>query len=143
MKGPFGYCIHGFHEAIQLNSDDASSLNRIVGEVLYVNNVKTSEVDELKCAMDRFFSIEGLGIQCFPQCGGCKCGKCAIGSSNYAIQDEKELKMIEDGLVCDEKSCAWTVTYPVKKDYGNLPNNLPSAIQRLKHLEKRLLSMGN
>ena len=96
-----------------------------------VNNVKMSEVDELKCAMDRFFSIEGLGIQCLPQCGGCKCGKCAIGSSNYTIQEEKELKMIEDGLISDEKSCAWTVTYPVKKDYGNLPNNLPSAIQRL------------
>ena len=61
--------------------------------------------------MDHFFSIENLGVQCFPQCGSCKCVKCSLGRRNFTIQEE--LRMIEDGFVYDEKANEWVATFPV------------------------------
>jgi hypothetical protein len=39
-----------------------------------------------------------MGVECSPKCGSCKCRRCAIGGKDYTIQEEKELKLIEEGL---------------------------------------------
>ena len=66
--------------------------------------------------IEDFYNIENLGINCTPRCGGCKCGKCALGSNNYTLKEERELKLIEKGLQYDEQDSCWIAEYPWIKD---------------------------
>ena len=88
--------------------------------------------------IEDFYNIENLGINCTPRCGGCKCGKCAPGSNNYTLKEERELKLIEKGLQYDEQDSCWIAEYPWIKDPYLLPNNKRAAFGRLLSTERRL-----
>ena len=38
----------------------------------------------------QFFQEENIGVNCNPQCGNCRCGKCALGAKQMTLKDEKE-----------------------------------------------------
>ena len=88
--------------------------------------------------ISEFLTMEELGIQCQPQCGGCKCGKCHLGGKNMTIREEKELELIEKNLSYDHENKQWQASYPWIQDPNHLPNNKIAAMGSLKSLEKRL-----
>ena len=55
-----------------------------------------------------FFTVEYLGTDCNPRCGGCRCGKYAVGNGNYTIKEDRELVHIEEGLLYDANKKAWS-----------------------------------
>ena len=88
--------------------------------------------------VEDFYNIENLGIQFLPKCGGCKCGKCAPGSTNCTLKGEKELELIEQNLEFDAKTQSWITEYPWVKDPNKLPDNRKAAYRMLISTEKRL-----
>ncbi|XP_068214422.1 uncharacterized protein [Palaemon carinicauda] len=91
--------------------------------------------------VENYFLDESLGTECIPKCGGCKCGECSV-KGNLTIREERELKLIEDGLTYDEENMCWISKYPWISDPSKLPNNFPMAYARLKATEKRLKRLG-
>ena len=88
--------------------------------------------------MEDFYNIENLGIECSPRCGGCKCGKCSLGSKNYTIKEEKELALIEKNLHYDQEAKRWIAEYPWIRDPKDLPDNKKAAFAKLISTERRL-----
>ena len=109
MKNRFGKCIGGTHPQIK----------------------ETNERHELN-------SVQVLGIECNPRCGGCKCGKCSLGSKNYTIKEEKELALIEKNLHYDQEAKRWIAEYPWIRDPKDLPDNKKAAFAKLISTERRL-----
>ena len=103
------------------------------------NHIIDNNLDKI---MQSFLDRESLGTQCNPKCGNCQCKKCPIGSNNYTIEEERELKMIEEGLEYNPSRKEWTAHYPWKKNRAILQNNFRAAYGRLKSTERRLLRAG-
>ena len=122
LENRFGRCLGGSHNSLM------DTGHKIVQHVS-INHLKGESIDD-------FFSTESLGIECTPKCGNCKCGKCPIGSKNYSIKDERELKLIEQGLRKGENR--WEASYPWIRSPNDLPNNKSAALSMLKSTEKRL-----
>ena len=116
VKNWFGICIAGSHPTLR------ESARKVV------QNVVVHHMDSV--SIRYFYDIEGLGVECSPKCGSCKCGRCARGGKDFTIQEERELKMIEDGL--RKKGDRWCASYPWIKNPNNLPDNYAAALGRLK-----------
>ena len=86
--------------------------------------------------IEDFFDTEGLGVECTPRCGSCRCGRCPIGGKNYTLKEERELKLIEDGL--EHREDYWVAKYPWIKDPKQLPDNRQAVLRKLRATEKRL-----
>ena len=84
-----------------------------------------------------FYNIEAMGVNCKPQCGSCRCGHYPIGGKDYSLKEERELKLIEDGL--EHMGDHWQAKYPWVRNPGELKDNYSFALSRLKSLEKSLL----
>ena len=125
LNNKFGRCIGG---SLQSVSDDI--------QVSQVSHACYS-VSPVSCAED-FYSIENLGVACTPKCGGCKCGKCSIGTKNCSLKEEREMKLIERNLNYDDQNRVWTAGYPWIKNPEELPDNKPVATKILESTEKRL-----
>ncbi|XP_043208348.1 uncharacterized protein LOC122373955 isoform X1 [Amphibalanus amphitrite] len=141
LKNQFGYCIRGC-----LTGEVASSRQvQIIrgSNICDVNNIYVEPLTSLKRKLDEYFTVENLGTCCTPRCGGCKCGKCATGTGCYSLQEERELRLIKDGLVYDHKRGKFTAHYPWIRDPNELPNNVTIAEARMRATERRLLKMGN
>ena len=54
------------------------------------------------------------------------------------LQEEREFKMIIDGLSYCPGEKRWTAKYPFIKDPNNLPNNRKTALSMLHATDKRL-----
>ena len=89
-------------------------------------------------AVDRFFEIESLGVNCTPRCGACSCGKCHPGGKSMSLKEENELKMIEEGIQFDSSKGRWCAGYPWIKEPSELKPNRKVAVAKLISLEKRL-----
>ena len=121
-RNRFGKCIAGSH--VLLKGENSDEIN-----VFLLNNKNT--------ILERFFSIEEMGVSCIPKCGCCKCGKCPVGGKDFTIKEERELKLIEEGLV--HRGNHWESTYPWCKDPNLLPNNRMIVFKMFQSTEKRLL----
>ncbi|MPC71077.1 hypothetical protein E2C01_065346 [Portunus trituberculatus] len=84
MKGQFGYCVRGCLGPLK------GGFNAVV------NHVHCTGVDEFIIktrsephkAMELFFKTEELGVDCSPQCGGCRCGKCSL-EGHLTLKDQR------------------------------------------------------
>ena len=123
MRNQFGACLGGFHP--NLIEEDVKVVKHA-----YIHFVKGVDVED-------FYDAEGLGIQCTPRCGSCRCGKCPIGAKNYTIHEERELQLIEDGLI--RHADYWEAKYPWIKEPSLIGNNYNVALSMLKSTERRLL----
>jgi len=124
LKNRFGRCIGGTHPQIK-ETNKRHKLNSM--QVLHSNS-----------SVEDFYNIENLGIECIPRCGGCKCGKCSLGSKNYTIKEEKELAIIEKNLHYDQEAKGWIAEYPCIRDPKDLPDNKKAAFAKLISTERRL-----
>ena len=123
MKNQFGTCLGGYHP--NLFEEDVKVIKHA-----YIHYARGIDIED-------FYDTEGLGIQCTPRCGSCRCGKCPVGAKNYTIQEERELQLIEDGLV--RHTGYWEAKYPWIKDPSLIGNNYHVALSMLKSTERRLL----
>lgn len=138
MKGQFGYCVRGSLGPLK------GGLNAVV------NHVRCTGVDDFIVktrsepikAMELFFKTEELGVDCSPQCGGCRCGKCSV-NGHLTLKEQREAKLIEEGLHYDANNERWVAEYPWIKDPNKLPNNYSVAYARLLSTERRLSRLGN
>ena len=85
-----------------------------------------------------FFNVESLGVHCTPRCGNCRCGNCPLGGKDYSLKEEREMKMIEDGLKFIPEEGCWEAQYPWTRNPNNLPDNRRAALATLKSTERRL-----
>ena len=76
----------------------------------------TSSMKEMrKCSvaeMVDFFKVESLATTIKPKCGSCRCGKCPVPGSRFSHREEAELKLVEEGLLCNETRSCWVTKYP-------------------------------
>ena len=93
----------------------------------------------MKANVEDFYNIENLGIECKPSCGGCKWGRCPIGSKEYSIKEERELELIDKNLEYDYQDGRWIAEYSWIKNPSALPDNRRVAVATLISTEKRLL----
>lgn len=79
MKNQFGYCIRGSCGFDRENK--LKGITVVVNHVSFYPSKENREITPL-CKLEKyfnyFFTINGLGIQCYPTCGGCACGKCSV-----------------------------------------------------------------
>ena len=71
-KNQFGQCIGGSRPALR------ETTTKLIQRVT-INHIKGINVDD-------FYNVESLGVQCNPQCGNCRCGKCPIGGKNSPLK---------------------------------------------------------
>lgn len=83
-----------------------------------------------------------MRVDCSPQCGGCRCGKCSL-NGNLTLKEHREAKLIEEGLHYDESNERWVAEYPWIRDPRELPNNYSVVFARLLSTEHRLSKLGN
>ena len=65
--------------------------------------------------------------------------KCAPGTSDHTLKEERELHLIEKGLEFNEQEKCWIAEYPWIRDPHDLPDNKRVAFGRLLSTERRLL----
>ena len=92
--------------------------------------------------VEDFYNID-LGIGCSPRCGGCKCGKCSLGTQNFTIKEEKELHLIQNKLEYNKEEKRWIAEYPWIRDPAELPDNKRAAMGMLVSIEKDWQKMKN
>ena len=61
LQNRFGYVIAGTHPSIK------ETTKVLVKHATVLHNVRN---------IDKFYTVESLGVTCQPRCGSCKCGKC-------------------------------------------------------------------
>ena len=125
LKNRFGSCLGGSHPKLS-----EKTRCKYPSQVLHVSAKEVTLRD--------FFEVEGMGIQCTPRCGSCRCGRCPVGGKDFTLKEERELKMIEDGLKFRAEEGHWEARYPWIKHPNSLPDNKPAALATLKSTEKRL-----
>ena len=124
LKNQFGRCIGGTHPQIK-EINERHKLNSV--QVLHTASPSVED----------FYNIENLGIKCTPRCGGCKCGRCHLGSKNSTIKEEKDLALIKKNLDYDKEAKRWIAEYHWIKDPYDLPDNRRIAFTKLISTEKK------
>ena len=86
-----------------------------------------------------FITTEGLGVDNPRRCPACtSCKECCFKATHLSWQENKELKIIEEGLELDTAAKKWICSYPYKIDPSVLTDNYNQACAVLSSLEKRL-----
>ena len=119
----FGYALAGSHALIKRYPQ---------------HKVQHAIVLHTVAELDSLYSIEGLGINCSPKCGSCKCGKCHLGGKNMTVIEEKEGRLIESKLTFQEDKARYLAPYPWIRNPDELPYNKNYAIAMLLSTEKKL-----
>ena len=123
MENRFGYLIAGTHPSV---NETAQKL------------VKHIKVLHIEAQVEQFHSVESLGVNCTPKCGGCRCGKCHTGGKDMTLLEEKEFDIIKKGLEFKNTTGRYEACYPWVVDPINLPRNRNFAYALLESTEKRI-----
>jgi len=123
LRNQFGRCVGGTHPVLKGNNEKS-----LIG-TMHAHHVKMAKIED-------FYNMDNHGIQCKPRCGGCKCGRCSLGSNTYTIKEERELALIEKNLSHDAKEKFWTAEYSWIRDPFDLPDNRRAAFGMLISTEK-------
>ena len=97
----------------------AKTMKTAVKEALFTSSSKSD-----KEILD-FFKEENFGAECKPRCGGCRCGRCATGSQQMSIKEEKDYEWFKSLMHLDEEGTAedpdpyWVTEFPWVKDSWN------------------------
>ena len=134
LENRFGLTIAGSHSIVKEFNQQG---------VNHVEVLRTTVALHCNAAIDRFYTIESLGVSCSPACGSCKCGTCQLGGKNMTIKEEKESKLIDSKLQYQEDKGKFIACYPWIKDPCDLPDSRNYAYAMLLATEKRLRKNGD
>lgn len=140
LENPFGFSIRGKHSKITTLGNRTNHVivrTHKVSSSINLNEIKVEHIDKLKSQLDKFFALEESGVQCDTRCIKCLCKGCPV-SDCVNIKEERELNLIEKGLVYDEEGKYWTASYPWIRNPRHLKNNVKVAVARLITTENRL-----
>ena len=126
LRNCFGYVIAGHHSQLK------------EGTKVFVKHATVLNATGILDQIEKFYSMEQLGISCTPKCGSCKCGNCHPGGKDMTLKEEKELSYIQECVTFNQDSGRWIAKYPWIMDPALLPNNRCLAYATLKSTEKRL-----
>ena len=113
LRNQFGMCMGGAHKLLKERT-------RKIVQTVIIHHLQRATVED-------FYGVEQLGISCTPRCGGCRCGNCHLGGKDYTLKEERELRLIQEGLTnCDGY---WTAQYPWIRDPKELPDNKIAALK--------------
>ena len=87
---------------------------------------------------DLFFKSQAIGTVVQPECGGCRCGKCAIPGMKYSFKEQQEYDVIQRNLVYNEEEKRYYTEYPWLTDRSALPRNDKEALTLLFSVERIL-----
>ena len=114
------------------------TMRAIVREASHTHTAKTDrEILE-------FFKEESIGAECSPKCGGCLCGKCALGGKQMSLKDEKDYQLFIDHMRYDKDGTLedpgpyWRVTFPWTMPKCNLIDNKQAVIGVMNATAKKL-----
>ena len=144
MRNPFGLSVRGTRPGLTDKLGTCTNdLTAIFGDGnTVVGHVHSIHLKEMSNLMEDFMDNENWGIQYSLKCWNCKCGKCIKGTDDCTIKEEREMKMIMEGLTLDEKARRWTVKYPWVRNAKDFTDNYSATAARLTSTESRLLKMG-
>ena len=92
-----------------------------------------------------FFKEESIGAETNPRCGSCECGRCALGTQQMSLKEEREYKKFRDNMYLDEAGTEadpgpyWRTRYPWSVPKEDLIDNLP-AVTAIMHTTMRKLN---
>ena len=94
------------------------------------------------CAMLQekdFLAAEGLGVEAPRRCRSCTgCKECSFRGRQMSQREAAEYKLIEEGIVFDDKVGRFRVTYPFIDDPRKLTNNYRQVVKIAESEEKKL-----
>lgn len=138
----FGYCIRGSHSSVQDVSNNTLTVQINHVSLSYgLDKISVTPLNKVKDHFENMLTVENLGIQYALKCGNCECGSCPV-SGKYTMKEERELKLIEEGISYDSGSKRFTASYAFISNPNQLPNNYYQALVRLRSTEKRLKRLG-
>ena len=85
-----------------------------------------------------------IGVDCNPKCGGCRCGRCAVGIKEMSLHDEREYTKLKNNLVYNETGTEkdpgpyWTTKLPWRIDRTELIDNKPAVLGVMNTTKKKL-----
>ncbi|XP_047499242.1 uncharacterized protein LOC125046242 [Penaeus chinensis] len=145
LENQFGFSIRGRHDKITNGSNTSNHLLVRTHKLSSLVDLKESNIestDSLKTKLDKFFAMEEMGTKCKPQCIKCVCRGCPEPNC-INLKEERELALIEEGLLYNEEQKCWLAKYPWLRDPMHLKDNIKVANARLKTTENRLKKLGN
>jgi len=104
-KNRFGRCIGGTHPLLK--------------EMCVAHDLRNARVNTMvsKVNIDDCYTIEAVGVQCKPRCGGVQVWKILLGRQRlYHTRRKKTGILIERNLTFNSEDNTWTVEYPWIKD---------------------------
>ncbi len=140
LRNNFGYFLRGGHPLISTKVNEVAVVNKTVVNLEH-SMVVVEKGENLKESLNKFFSLHTAGTKCTPKCVRCLCKGCPA-NGKYTMEEERELDIIEKGLSYDEKGKRWVAVYPWIRDPYKLPNNINTAMTRLRSTERRLHRLG-
>ncbi|XP_063603426.1 uncharacterized protein LOC134779294 [Penaeus indicus] len=145
LENQFGFSIRGRHDKITNGSNTSNhTLVRThkLSSLVDLKEISVESTDTLKTKLDKFFAMEEMGTKCKPQCIKCMCRGCPEPNCT-SLKEERELALIEEGLLYNEEQKCWRAKYPWLRDPMHLKDNIKVANARLKTTENRLKKLGN
>ncbi|XP_037773212.1 uncharacterized protein LOC119568872 [Penaeus monodon] len=145
LENQFGFSIRGRHDKITNGSNSSNHIfvrTHKLSRLVDLKQINIESTDSLKTKLDKFFAMGEMGTKCKPQCIKCMCRGCPEPNC-ISLKEERELALIEEGLLYNEEQKCWLVKYPWLRDPMHLKDNIKVANARLKTTENRLKKLGN
>ena len=141
-KGPLGLTISGNTDLLKSDQQKCypTKATPVVSKVKKTLITKTLTDREIL----KFFREESIGAETNPKCGSCECGKCALGTQQMSLKEEREYKKFRQNMFLDEVGTEadpgpyWRTSYPWSVPKEDLIDNLP-AVTAIMHSTMRKL----
>ena len=153
FDGSFGPVFGGSDECLKFKPHGLSCLvKKLQGATSAVTlraaAKSVSVVSSLKSERDLldYFKEDAIGVDVKPECGGCRCGQCALGAKPMSLEQERKLEQFKQNLkyepegVPDDPGPYWRTSLPWTRDRESLPDNYKAVYATMKRTEKKLQS---
>ena len=143
-----GKLLDGSHELLRsspvlMDQKTFSLSHATLGECYYVDE-QVKVVNHLTARKKfNFFECEEMAVGQPKRCNDCAaCKACSMKGQELSRRDERELRLIKEGMQLDLDMNQLKFEYPLIKDPSVLQDNRQQAISMAAGLEKRLLKSG-
>ena len=136
-SGPLGMCFMGDMGSDSRHQSYPVRATRVMKARTVPNPLSNRDILQ-------YFKEENIGADCNPKCGGCRCGKCATGSQQMSIKEEKLYARFKKNMHLDIEGTPedpgpyWVTNYPWNVPREDLANNYPAVLGVMNATAKKL-----